>query len=367
MHVLAYENLKSVLGVNEKANRMYTFMSNAVFEPTVLDAMGGDMIVLNSKLCASPLWGPPAEGKWKDQRLWGKTFQVPAAWDFRTQADGAVLWNNGRVCPPGAIYFDTPPGSDPSPDTDNQPSPADFAPPAPLCDEMLRDLEESARWLHENTPYGIVVGETIYDLQLKPGGRVAWWMRMVTEPQACHEFLHKAVEASLVHVEQVHQAVGKYCDAMIIANDMGDGRGVTIGPKLWRSIYKPHYHRLWSRWHEITPMKAMLHSCGSIVDILDDFIECGLDVINPIQRSARGMDAQSLAARFGGALDAIATPPDSPDEVVYEQARHTIRTLAAHGRYIFAGTHNLPGDTPPGHLKAMLQAYRDCPRAGQSA
>ena len=368
MHLLAYDNLKKVLGVEDPTNRMYTFMTNAVFEPAVIEAMEGDCIVLNSSMCPSPLWGPAAEGRWKDQVFWGKTFGVPTAWEFRSDPDGTIWWGPRRKCPPGGIYFDgLPAGPGALPDMDDQPSPDDFNPSHELPEEMLREMEQAARWLHENTDYSIIVGESIHSLQLTPGGQQAWWMRMVTEPQACGEFLAKACEAGLSHLRQVHQAVGKYCDALILADDIGDNRGVMIGPDLWRQIYKPHYKRLWTEWKSITPMKSLLHCCGSVVDIMEDFIECGLDMFNPIQRSARGMDAANLAEKFGGrlifyggALDAVITPPPTPDEIVYEEARKTITTFARAGRYLFAGTHNIPGDTPPGHLRAILQAWRDC-------
>ena len=368
MHLLAYDNLKRVLGVDDPANRMYTFMTNAVFEPAVLDAMDGDCIVLNSQMCASPLWGPPAEGRWKDQEFWGKTFQVPVDWQFRTEADGRIVWDDRLHCPPGGIFFDWMPARPGRlPDMEDQPSPDDYHPPHDVPEQRLREMEQAARWLYENTDYSITAGESIRDLQLRPGGTQGWWMRLVAEPRACHDFLAKATDAAMAQLEQVHQAVGKYCDAMIIADDIGDTRGVTIGPDLWREIYKPHYARYWGRWKRITTMRPMLHCCGSVVDILDDLIECGVEIFNPIQRSARGMDAAALAERFGGrvifyggALDAVVTPPGTPDEQVYDEARRTIATFAAAGRYMFAGTHNIPGDTPPGHLRAVIQAYRYC-------
>ena len=164
----------------------------------------------------------------------------------------------------------------------------------------------------------------------------------------------------------VDQAVGKYCDIMMIADDIGDMRGVTIGPDLWREIYKPHYQRLFAGWHEITDMKIHVHSCGSIIDVLGDLVECGVDILNPVQISARGMAAERLKAEFGdrlifygGAFDAVQTPPSVPAEVVYEATKRNIETLGSGGGYIFAGVHNIPGDTPASHLRAILQAYRD--------
>lgn len=368
MHILAYNNLKKLLGVTDPVTRMYTFMTNAVFERSVLDAIGGDIIVLNTQMCPSPLWGERAAGRWKNQEFWGQTFQVSSKWNFRTEADGTIWWDNGMKCPPTGIYFDRPASEAPSemPDMGHQPSPDDFHPSHEVPQERLREMEQAARWLYENTDFSITVGESIQDLQHHPGGMQAWWMRMALEPHACHDFLGKSTDASLSQLKQVHQAVGKYADAMILADDMGDCRGVTCGPDLWREIYKPHYKRLWQGWKKVTPMKSILHSCGSVVDILGDYIDCGLDVYNPIQRSARGMDCEDLIAKFGGriifyggALDAVITPPGTPDAVVYEEARKTISTLASGGRYIFAGTHNIPGDTPIGHLRAMLQAYED--------
>ena len=373
MHLLAYDSLKRVLGVDDPTNRMYTFMTNAVFEPSVLEAMDGDVVVLNSRMCPSPLWGKRSEGAWKDQVFWGKTFQVPAEWDFRTEIDGTIWWGEHRKCPPGGIYFDWAPGDGPPPpvDLDAQPSPDDLDIRHELPEERLRAMEDAARWLHENTNYSICVGESIHDLQPKPGGMAAWYMRMLVEPQACHGFLAKFVDAALAHLVQVHQAVGAYGDAMIVADDLGDRRGVTMGPDLWRAIYKPHYKRLWTEWKRITPMKTLLHSCGSVVDILPDLVECGLDVFNPIQISARGMEPENLVRVvggklifYGGALDAVVTPPGTPDEMVYEAAKATITTFARAGGYLFAGTHNIPGDTPPGHLRAILEAWRDCRDAG---
>ena len=370
LHMLGYERLKQVLGVDDPTSRMCTFMCNAVFEPGVIDAMEGDMILLNSRMCSAPFRGPLADGRWKDLDIWDTTIQVPNEWAFRREPDGTTWWEpHSMVCPPGGFYFDWPPDKDSHtelPDLDNQPHPDDFHPDMSLSDEFLRELEDTARWVYENTPYSIVVGESISDLQMKAGGLQAWWMRMVAEPAACHAFLDKMVDAALAQLRQIHDAVGKYCDAMIIADDMGDCRGVTCGPDLWRAIYKPHYSRFWTEWKSITPMKSILHCCGSVEAILGDFAEGGLSIFNPIQRSALDMDAEGLAEKFGdqlifygGALDAVLNPAWTSADEVYAAAKKTIEAFSSKGRYIFAGVHNLPPETPTDHLQAILQAWRD--------
>lgn len=369
LHNLAYAKLKNLLGVDDPKNRVCTFMNNAVFEPPVLEAMEGDIILLGTLMCPARFWGSKADKEWKDLHIWDTILQVANTWNFRRDADGTYWWNDSAMCPPGAFYFD-PPASSAVGDFFEEPeapSPDDFNPSHDLPEEMLRRLEEDAAWLYENTGYSICCGEIIEDLQLRPGGTQSWWMRIVTEPQACHDFLDKAVDAAVSQLKQLHDAVGKYCDMLMIADDIGSKGGVTIGPDLWRAIYKPHYKRLFSEWHRITDMKVSLHCCGSVVDILNDLIECGVDIYNPVQLSARGMAPEILKERFdnriifyGGALDSVAFPQETSEDTIYETVRRSIEILSRGGGYIFAGVHNLPGDMPESHLRAMLAAYRDC-------
>lgn len=368
LHNVAYQKLKRVLGVDDPGNRVCTFMNNAIFEPSVIKAMEGDMILLGSRMCPSRFWGPDVAREWKPLHIWDIDLQVAQEWQFRQDPDGTWWWGD-NMCPPGAYYFDPPAGQQVGQSFDNieTPSPADFKPSHELPARLLERLAQDAQWLHETTDLCIVCGETIRDLQLRPGGTQSWWMRMVAEPEACHEFLGKAVDAALAQLKQLHQAVGKYCAVLLIADDMGDTRGITIGPELWRKIYKPHYKRLFTEWHKITSMKINLHTCGSMIDILPDLVECGVDIYNPVQISANNMDPAVLKERFGdrlvfygGSFDAVKLPTDTAPDAVYEQVKANIRTFSRNGGYIFAGVHNLPGDLPEGHLQAMLAAYRDC-------
>jgi uroporphyrinogen decarboxylase len=112
-------------------------------------------------------------------------------------------------------------------------------------------------------------------------------------------------------------------------------------------------------------MKINLHSCGSIVGILPDLIECGLDIINPVQISAANMNAEALKEEFGdriifygGAYDAQLVSRNAGYECVFETVKNNIDIFKRNGRYIFAGVHNLPGDLPEEHLAALLDAWK---------
>jgi uroporphyrinogen decarboxylase len=373
MHNVLYHKLKKVLGVDDPKNRVCTFMNNAIFEPAVLDAIGGDVILLGSQMCPSRFWGPQAEREWKPVKIWDIDLQVADNWDFRQDPDGTWWWGKGTAewsienlttCPAGGYYFDPPGGFSSAPAED--PLPSDYNPPHEIPEERLKRLEEDAKWLYDNTEYAIACGENILDLQARHGGIESWWMRMAAEPEVCHEFLEKNVDATLAQLKQLDQAVGKYCVSLLIADDIGDTRGVTIGPEMWRQIYKPHYARLFSEWHKITTMKVSLHCCGSIPEILEDLIECGVDMYNPVQISANGMDPARLKELaggrlvfYGGVYDAVLYKPEMPEEDVYEAVKRNIEIFSAGGGYMFAGVHNLPPEMPEGHIRAFLRAYHD--------
>lgn len=367
LHVLAYDKLQRVLGLKREPPRVDTFMTNAVFEPELLRAIGGDILLMESpRMCASSLRGEGWEKEWKEQELWGKTFRVPVSQQFLNHADGRIDWlTTGTVCPAGAFFFDSPHSEDILADFD-YPSPDDYRPPHDFPDSMLRRLEDTARVLYEETEFSLCMGETITDLQYLPGGMVGGMIYLMERPEEMNEILQKSVDAALDQLKLLDQAVGKYVDILSIAHDFGDNRGITIGEPLWRQIYKPYYKKLFRGWKQITNMKINLHSCGSVHSILDDLIECGLDVYNPVQISGDGMSPAALKERFGkklifwgGAYDMQFTSPKAGYDEVYRQVSLTIRTLSEGGGYIMAGVHNLPPEVPEDHLRAILDAWKD--------
>lgn len=364
MHIAAYDQLQKVLGCECRPPRLDTFMTNAVFEEPVIRAMDGDIILLDSpRMCKSPLRGDVG-AQWKDQVLWGRHFRVSVKEVFINHADGTISWG-GTVCPKGGYYFDSPAPTDLTADL-IIPDPDSYAPDEELPEARLRHIEEQAKRLSEETELSLCLGETIHDLQVSPGGMINTMILMLEEPEVMHALLEKSVSVALKHLKQLDQAVGKYVDILSIAHDFGDNRGVMIGDDLWRRMYKPYYKRLFGGWHEITDMKINFHSCGSIASIMDDLIECGVDIINPVQTAAADMSAESLKVRFGdrvilygGAYDAQMIAGSMTYEEVYHAVYRNIRTLGKGGNYLFAGVHNLPADMPEHHIRAMMDAYFD--------
>ena len=370
LHILAYSKLVDILGLPKRPVRIDTFMFNAVMDEDVLLKMNGDMLLLASPLmCRKPL---RAQAGWNETSLFGIPVLLTDNYALEEDPDGRIwLLDEGRrgpCCPKGGLYFDNPPKGDLFDDSE-VPDPKNYHPSHELPETLLRSLEETAKNAYESTDFALCMGETLTDLQLMPGGMMAWYEAMINEPEIIHEYLGKAVEAALDQLRMLDQAIGKYCQVLSIAHDLGDQKGVTIGAELFRELYKPHYTDYFQGWHKLTDMKVNLHSCGSVAEIIPDLIECGVDILNPVQLSAAGMSAKEIRrlagdqlVLYGGALDCILTPAASDPEFVYQQVRENIQALSEGGNYLFAGVHNTVANTPAEHLKAMLDAYEDCCR-----
>ncbi len=369
LHVLAYDTLQRLLHIPHHPPRMDTFMCNAVFEEDVLRAMDGDILLLASpRMCGAPLRGASSQGQWKQVLLWGRSIRVALREEFSLREDGTMVWESSggkEICLPGTYFFDAPQPTDLTADF-TYPDPEDYHPADSFPDEFLRDLEETARCLYEETEYSLCLGESVTDLQYAPGGTVGSMVLMLEEPDIMRAFLQRSVDAALRQITLLEQAVGRYVDMLSIAHDFGDNQGITIGEPLFREIYLPYYRQLFGGWHARTGMRINLHACGAMASILDDLIDCGLDVYNPVQISARGMDPAALKERFGdrlvfygGGYDCQRIPVSQSYEEVYAQVSQTLEIFKRGGGYLFAGVHNLPATVPSHHLQALLDAWRD--------
>ena len=113
-------------------------------------------------------------------------------------------------------------------------------------------------------------------------------------------------------------------------------------------------------------LKVMLHSCGAISEIMEDLAGCGVDVVNPVQPGAAGMEPAALKERFGarlcfhGAIDIQRTLPEGTPEEVRAEVRARFRDLGAGGGYILAPSHNLQPDVPTANILAMYDEAARC-------
>jgi uroporphyrinogen decarboxylase len=110
----------------------------------------------------------------------------------------------------------------------------------------------------------------------------------------------------------------------------------------------------------------MLHSCGSVAEIMDDLADCGVDVVNPLQPGAAGMEPAALKERFGrrlafhGAIDVQKTLPEGTPQEGRAEVGARFADLGAGGGYVACSSHNLQPDVPTANILAMYEEAAAC-------
>ncbi|MFR6332386.1 MAG: uroporphyrinogen decarboxylase family protein [Eisenbergiella sp.] len=117
--------------------------------------------------------------------------------------------------------------------------------------------------------------------------------------------------------------------------------------------------------HANTTWKTYYHTCGSVVNLLDDFVEMGMDIINPLQFSAKGMDPVVIKQKYGdklfwgGGVDTQKVLSFGTAQEVEDQVKERLQQLSPGGGYVFNTIHNVVGNVPAQNLLAMFNAYRE--------
>jgi uroporphyrinogen decarboxylase len=154
-------------------------------------------------------------------------------------------------------------------------------------------------------------------------------------------------------------------------DDIGTQHAPMISPRMWEEQIKPHHIRMNSAFKEYGAT-IMYHSCGSIVPFIDGFVEMGVEILNPLQPRAKGMDLAWIKATYGdclsfhGAMDIQRTLPHGTIEDVAAEVRDRIQVLGAGGGYILAPAHMIQGDTPAENIVTMYDTARITPVPAQN-
>ena len=224
-------------------------------------------------------------------------------------------------------------------------------------------LGDAARDLLENTAYA-VCGSTndtvIFDRAWLLRGMERFLSDLLLDPEFALALLEKVAEVQFRRQERFLAQVGPYLDVIVIADDMGTQQRLLIRPDLYRRMVKPFHRRYIETIRRHTPAKIHMHACGAISDLVEDYIEIGVDVLNPMQVAAAGMTPESLKGRFGGrmafwgGIDTQWLLPHGSPEQVRAAVRATLDVMGRDGGYVLGAVHNVQDDVPPENVWAML-------------
>lgn len=247
-------------------------------------------------------------------------------------------------------------------------------------DAQLKTIQETAEYYHKNTDYGLIGGGAlcgIGDVALLPGPGLKipcgirdvenWLVAHYTMPDYVKEAYEMQLEAGLENAKLYKQAVGGKIQAIIISGtDFGTQRAQFISNDMFREFYSPYFKRINDWVHCNTGWKTFFHTCGSVIDLLDDFYDCGIDILNPVQCSAKGMSAQLLKEKYGekftfwgGGVDTQKTLPFGTPQEVYDEVMERLKIFAPGGGFVFNPVHNIQARTPTENILAMFKAIKD--------
>ena len=198
----------------------------------------------------------------------------------------------------------------------------------------------------------------------------SWYLRGLTEffldlvdnKDFAHLLMSKITEIRKQNAKYFLDEVGEYLDVFQLADDLAMQNGPYMSPELYREMIKPYQVELFRYVKSLTPAKIYYHSCGSVTRLLDDLIDVGVDILNPVQVSADGMETDQLKQRFGqrlsfwGAIDTTEILPNGTVDDVRNEVRQIIHDLAPGGGFVLSSVHNLQPDIPPENILAMFEA-----------
>jgi hypothetical protein len=250
----------------------------------------------------------------------------------------------------------------------------------PISTEDLEHFRREAERLHASTDKAIFAslpGTAFGDIALVPAPWMKypkgirdieeWYVTTVSRPEFVRKIFEQQCEIALANLARIHEAVGNRIAAVwTTGTDFGMQNGPFISPKAYRDLYQPFHRRINDWIHERTSWKSLIHSCGSVRALLDDFIAAGFDVLNPVQCSAARMNPAELKAEFGdrltfwgGAVDTQRTLPFGTPDEVRREVRERIHIFGPGGGFVFAAIHNIQACTPVENILAMFRTVRE--------
>ncbi len=239
--------------------------------------------------------------------------------------------------------------------------------PFPQGDDPGRfaGLRQRAEELRRQTPYAVVSGISgvVYEICWYLRGLEQWFMDMLTQPEFCEALLDCTLRFWMDWFRALLDEVGDLVDVIMIGDDLAGQKGPLFKPDFYRRVVRPRQRKLVEYIRSRTPAKIWYHTCGACAGYIPDLLENGIDILNPVQISAAGMDPAVLKARFGnrlvfwgGAIDAQHVLPTSSPETVREQVRRNLAIWKPGGGYVFNNVHNIQAGVPPQNIVALYEA-----------
>ena len=383
IHVSCVAALRDYYGLEKRPVRVHEpFQMLGHVEGDLLDAMKVDVTGVFAR---GTMFGFPAKD-WKPWRLNGLEVLVPG--DFNTTVDtngDTLIYPHGDTSvppsgrmPAGGEFFDCIVRQPPFDEASLNPE-DNLEEFGPISDEDLAHLVDCTAEAGE-TGRGIIAGfggTALGDIALVPAPMLKhprgirdvteWYVSTRSRQSYIHSIFERECEVGIENLKKIHAALGDNVDAVFLCGtDFGTQTSAFCSVKTFQDLYLPYYKRLTEWIHANTAWKVFKHSCGAVSKFLPSFIEAGIDILNPVQCSATGMEPEQLKANFGdrivfwgGGVDTQRVLPFGTPEEVREQVLRRCEIFAPGGGFVFNSIHNVQAKTPIENIVAMLDAVHE--------
>jgi uroporphyrinogen decarboxylase len=193
-----------------------------------------------------------------------------------------------------------------------------------------------------------------------------WMMMLALDDKRAAWFMDTLLENKMKYWDKVAAAFGDSVDIVVELDDLGTQSGPFIDPGMVRKKLKPYYRKLYDHIHKVVKAKVFMHSCGSVVKLIPDLIDAGVDILNPVQINAAGMEPAFLKKEYGkdivfwgGGIDTQRVLPGGTKQEIRDHVKRNIEIFGKDGGFVFATVHNAQSDVPPENFITMWETFKE--------
>lgn len=238
--------------------------------------------------------------------------------------------------------------------------------PDPLDPRTVAGIKEEAKKLFEENQYAIIgdmVNTGIFEPSHYVRGFEEFLMDLMVNKEIAHYILRKMLDYQKARYDLFLSEVGEYLDIVFVGDDLASTESTLMSAAVYREMVKPYQKEYFAFIKSKTKAKLLYHSCGNVSSLIDDLIEIGVDILNPIQVNAKGMDTKELKRKYGdrvcfwGGVDTNYALPKGTVQEVETEVRKRINDLGPEG-YICTSVHDIQADVPAENIIAMFKTAK---------
>ena len=243
--------------------------------------------------------------------------------------------------------------------------------PDPLDPSRFTGLREAALKVINDEQRALIIGNMsagIFELFTWSRGYQDAYADWAADPSLARKILQRFMDLQMSYWEKMFEVMqGIPIDVVQMADDLAGQNNLLISPRSYRQVLKPMHKEMFDFIHSRSNARIFFHSCGAVRAIIPDLIEIGVDILNPLQVSANGMNSKELKREFGkdlvfwgggvdtqNAFDLRHTPAE-----VRQDVRRRLEDFMPGGGYVFNTVHNIQGNVPPEIIMAMWETLQE--------